>query len=55
MITWSNPLSWTSCCCAFGRCLRRANIEMERKLVVGNLELDADGLTAPPSTEKKSR
>ena len=26
--------------------LRRANIEMERKLVVGNLELDADGLTA---------
>ncbi len=26
--------------------LRRANIEMERKLTVGNLELDADGLTA---------
>ena len=26
--------------------LRRANIETERKLVVGNLELDADGLTA---------
>ena len=26
--------------------LRRANIEMERKLVVGNLELDVDGLTA---------
>lgn len=26
--------------------LRRANIEMERKLMVGNLELDADGLTA---------
>ena len=26
--------------------LRRANIEMERKLVVGNLELDADGMTA---------
>ena len=26
--------------------LRRANIEMERKLVAGNLELDADGLTA---------
>ena len=25
--------------------LRRANIEAERKLVVGNLELDADGLT----------
>ena len=28
--------------------LRRANIEMERKLVVGNLELDADAMTAPP-------
>lgn len=26
--------------------LRRANIEMNRKLVVGNLELDADGITA---------
>lgn len=26
--------------------LRRANIEMERKITVGNLELDADGLTA---------
>ena len=26
--------------------LRRANIEVERKLVVGNLELDADGITA---------
>lgn len=26
--------------------LRRANIEMERKLVVGNLELDADAMTA---------
>lgn len=26
--------------------LRRANIEMERKLVVGNLELNADGMTA---------
>ena len=26
--------------------LRRANIEMERKLVAGTLELDADGLTA---------
>ena len=26
--------------------LRRANIEMERKLTVGNLELDADGRTA---------
>ncbi len=26
--------------------LRRANIEMERKLVVGNLVLDADGMTA---------
>ena len=26
--------------------LRRANIETERKLVVGNLELDADGMTA---------
>ena len=25
--------------------LRRANIEMERKLTVGNLELDADGMT----------
>ena len=26
--------------------LRRANIEMDRKLTVGNLELDADGITA---------
>ncbi len=26
--------------------LRRANIELERKLVVGNLEMDADGMTA---------
>ena len=26
--------------------LRRANIEMERKLNIGNLELDADGMTA---------
>lgn len=26
--------------------LRHANVEMERKLVVGNLELDADGMTA---------
>ena len=26
--------------------LRRANIEMERKLTVGNLELDADGMSA---------
>ncbi len=26
--------------------LRRANIELNRKLVVGNLELDADGMTA---------
>lgn len=26
--------------------LRRANIEMERKLTVGDLELDADGMTA---------
>ena len=26
--------------------LRRANIEMERKLIVGNLEMDADGLSA---------
>lgn len=26
--------------------LRRANIEMERKLVIGNLELDADAMSA---------
>lgn len=26
--------------------LRRANIEMERRLTVGNLEMDADGMTA---------
>lgn len=26
--------------------LRRANIEMERKIIVGNLELDADGMSA---------
>ena len=32
--------------------LRRANIEMERKLVVGNLELDADGMTAAVDGEE---
>lgn len=26
--------------------LRRSNIEMERRLIVGNLEMDADGMTA---------
>lgn len=32
--------------------LRRANIEMDRKLVVGNLELDADAMTAKISGEE---
>lgn len=32
--------------------LRRANIEMNRKLVVGNLELDADAITATISGEE---
>lgn len=32
--------------------LRRANIEMERRLVVGNLELDADGMTAEVGGEE---
>lgn len=32
--------------------LRRANIEMERKLTVGNLELDADGMTASVDGEE---
>lgn len=32
--------------------LRRANIEMERKLTVGNLELDADGMTATVAGEE---
>ncbi|MGN0483743.1 MAG: response regulator transcription factor [Lachnospiraceae bacterium] len=32
--------------------LRRANIEMERKLVVGNLELDADAMTATVAGEE---
>ncbi|HIT34122.1 MAG TPA: response regulator transcription factor [Candidatus Faecousia intestinigallinarum] len=32
--------------------LRRANIEMERKLTVGNLELDADGMTAEVDGEE---
>ena len=32
--------------------LRRANIEMDRKLVVGNLELDADAMTAIISGEE---
>ncbi len=32
--------------------LRRANIEMERKLTVGNLELDADGMTATMDGEE---
>ena len=34
--------------------LRRANIEMERKLVVGNLELDADAMTATVDGEEVS-
>ena len=32
--------------------LRRANIEVERKLTVGNLELDADGMTATVDGEE---
>ncbi|WP_295217647.1 response regulator transcription factor [Ruminococcus sp.] len=32
--------------------LRRANIEMERKLVVGNMELDADGMSATVDGEE---
>lgn len=32
--------------------LRRANIEMERKLAVGNLELDADAMTATVNGEE---
>ena len=32
--------------------LRRANIEMERKLTVGNLTLDADGMSAEVSGEE---
>lgn len=32
--------------------LRRANIEMECKVVVGNLELDADGMTASVDGEE---
>lgn len=32
--------------------LRRANIEIERKLAVGNLELDADGMTAAVNGEE---
>ena len=32
--------------------LRRANIEMERKLVVGNLEMDADAVTASVNGEE---
>lgn len=34
--------------------LRRANIEMERKLIVGNLVLDADGMTAEVDGEEIS-
>lgn len=32
--------------------LRRSNIEMERKLIVGNLEMDADGMTATVNGEE---
>ena len=32
--------------------LRRANIEMDRKITVGNLELDADGMTASINGEE---
>lgn len=34
--------------------LRRANIEMERKITVGNLELDADGMSATVDGEEIS-
>ena len=34
--------------------LRRANIEMERKITVGNLLLDADGMTAEVDGEEIS-
>lgn len=34
--------------------LRRANIEMERKITVGNLELDADGMSAAVNGEEVS-
>lgn len=34
--------------------LRRANIEMERKITVGNLELDADGMSAVVDGEEVS-
>ena len=32
--------------------LRRSNIEMERRLIVGNLEMDADGMTATINGEE---
>lgn len=32
--------------------LRRANIEMDRKIVIGDLELDADGMTATVDAEE---
>lgn len=32
--------------------LRRANIEMERKIIVGNLKLDADGMSAEVAGEE---
>lgn len=32
--------------------LRRANIEMERKITVGNLTLDADAMTATVNDEE---
>ena len=34
--------------------LRRANIEMDRKLTIGNLELDVDGMTASIDGEEIS-
>ncbi|MGN0350361.1 MAG: response regulator transcription factor [Roseburia sp.] len=34
--------------------LRRANIEMQRKITVGNLELDADGMSATVNGEEVS-
>lgn len=34
--------------------LRRSNIEMERKIVIGNLELDADGMSAEIDGEEIS-
>lgn len=46
------PIELDELICRVRALLRRANIEMERKICVGNLELDADGMSAEIAGEE---